>query len=320
MMNTETAFLGIDTSCYTTSLCLLSPEGKLLAEARRLLKVQEGRCGLQQSEMVYQHTRNLPELMQQVYSSQTYKLAGIGVSARPRPREDSYMPAFLAGLGLARSLGAALGVPVAELSHQENHLEAGVWSAGGPGAGRFLLLHASGGTTDLLLAERGSAQEHYQLTGLGGSLDLHAGQFVDRVGVALGLGFPCGPALEKLAATATEIAPVPVSVRGLELSFSGPATAALRAAKAGAVPAALAAGVQQAIGQALAKLLVNGAAAARVSDVLLVGGVGANATIRALIEKKLAAQSVRLWVPAPQFSGDNASGCAAFARRVGAAS
>ena len=182
-----------------------------------------------------------------------------------------------------------------------------------------MLLHASGGTTDLLLAERGGAGAHYQLTELGGSLDLHAGQFVDRVGVALGLGFPCGPALEKLAATATEIAPVPVSVRGLELSFSGPATAALRAAKAGAVPAALAAGVQQAIGQALAKLLVNGAAAACVSDVLLVGGVGANATIRALIEKKLAAQSVRLWVPAPQFSGDNASGCAAFARRVGAA-
>ena len=102
--------------------------------------------------------------------------------------------------------------------------------------------------------------------------------------MALGLGFPCGPALEKLAVTATEIAPVPVSVRGLELSFSGPATAALRAAKAGAAPAALAAGVQQAIGLALARLLANGAAKAKVSDVLLVGGVGANATIRALIE------------------------------------
>jgi N6-L-threonylcarbamoyladenine synthase len=270
--------------------------------------------------MVYQHTRNLPELMQQVYKAGNFKVAGIGVSARPRPRADSYMPAFLAGLGLARSLGAALGVPVTELSHQENHLEAGVWSAGGPEAGRFLLLHASGGTTDLLLAERGGAGAHYQLTELGGSLDLHAGQFVDRVGVALGLGFPCGPALEKLAAAATEIAPVPVAVRGLTLSFSGPATAALRAAKAGAAPAALAAGVQQAIGLALARLLANGAAKTKVSDVLLVGGVGANATIRALIEKKLAAQSVRLWVPAPQFSGDNASGCAAFARRVGAAS
>ena len=292
----------------------------MLTEARRLLQVQEGRCGLQQSEMVYQHTRNLPELMQQVYKAGNFKVAGIGVSARPRPLADSYMPAFLAGLGLARSLGAALGVPVTELSHQENHLEAGVWSAGGPEAGRFLLLHASGGTTDLLLAERGGAGAHYQLTELGGSLDLHAGQFVDRVGVALGLGFPCGPALEKLAATATEIAPVPVAVRGLTLSFSGPATAAVRAAKAGAAPAALAAGVQQAIGLALARLLANGAAEAKVSDVLLVGGVGANATIRALIEKKLAAQSVRLWVPAPQFSGDNASGCAAFARRVGAAS
>lgn len=319
-MNIETAFLGIDTSCYTTSLCFLSPSGKLLDEERRLLQVRSGRCGLQQSEMVYQHTRNLPELMEQALSAHKFKLLGIGVSAQPRPREDSYMPAFLAGLGLARSLGAALGIPVWQLSHQENHLEAGVWSAGGPGTGRFLLLHASGGTTDLLLAERGSSQEHYQLTELGGSMDLHAGQLVDRVGVALGLGFPCGPALEKLAATAHEALPVPVSVRGLQLSLSGPATAVLRAIKAGAEPAAAAAGVQQSLGTAFAKLLVNGAAAAQVQDVLLVGGVGANAAIRAVIEKTLQSRGVRLWVPDPHFSGDNASGCAAFALRQGAVS
>jgi N6-L-threonylcarbamoyladenine synthase len=316
-MNTETAFLGIDTSCYTTSLCFLSPEGKLLDEERRLLQVRSGRCGLQQSEMVYQHTRNLPELMEQALAAHKFQVAGIGVSAQPRPRADSYMPAFLAGLGLARSLGAVLGVPVWRLSHQENHLEAGVWSAGGPGAGRFLLLHASGGTTDLLLAERGGAEGHYQLTELGGSIDLHAGQLVDRVGVALGLGFPCGPALEKLAATAAEKVPVPVSVRGLQLSLSGPATSVLRAIKAGAEPAAVAAGVQQSLGTAFAKLLVNGAEAARVQDVLLVGGVGANAAIRSLIESKLQERGLKLWVPDPHFSGDNASGCAAFAVRQG---
>lgn len=316
-MNTEIAFLGIDTSCYTSSLCLLNAEGKLVAEARRLLTVPSGRCGLQQSEMVYQHTRNLPELMNEVWNGHKFKILGIGVSAKPRPLEDSYMPAFLAGLGLAKSLSTALAVPVYTLSHQENHLEAGVWSAGGPVAGRFLLLHASGGTTDLLLAERGGAGEHYRLSQLGGSIDLHAGQFVDRVGVALGLGFPCGPALEKLAGKAKEPWPVPVSVRGLQISLSGPATAALRAAKGGAEPAALAAGVQLAIGKAFAKLLLNGAAAAQVQDVLLVGGVGANASIRQMIEAKLAAKSVRLWVPDPHFSGDNASGCAAFAWRRG---
>jgi N6-L-threonylcarbamoyladenine synthase len=125
------AFLGIDTSCYTTSLCLLKSTGELLADARQILKVPEGNCGLQQSVMVYQHTRNLPELMAAVFTHKDFKICGIGVSAKPRPREDSYMPAFLAGLGLARSLQAVLKVPLWEISHQENHLEAGVWSAVG---------------------------------------------------------------------------------------------------------------------------------------------------------------------------------------------
>lgn len=76
-------------------------------------------------------------------------------------------------------------------------MEAGLWSAQGPDADRFLLLHASGGTTDLLLAEK-QTDSTYALTQAGGSKDLHAGQFVDRVGVALGLQFPAGAALEQL--------------------------------------------------------------------------------------------------------------------------
>ena len=60
------AYLGIDTSCYTTSCALIAQDGELLAEARKILEVKPGRCGLQQSEMVFQHTRNLPALMEQV--------------------------------------------------------------------------------------------------------------------------------------------------------------------------------------------------------------------------------------------------------------
>jgi tRNA A37 threonylcarbamoyltransferase TsaD len=85
-------------------------------------------------------------------------------------------------------------------------LEAGVWSAGGPESDVFLMLHASGGTTDLLLARK-NAEGRYDLENVGGSIDLHAGQFIDRVGVALKLQFPCGNALEELAKTST--APIP---------------------------------------------------------------------------------------------------------------
>ena len=338
----QRVYLGMDTSCYTTSVALLDEAGALVGEARQILSVKPGRCGLQQSEMVFQHTRNLPRLVEeaveQVLQSERvegaepgaasttglaglaaagYELAAIGVSGYPRPLENSYMPAFLAGLSVARSLAAVTGATLEVISHQENHLEAGLWSAGGPDVERFLLLHASGGTTDVLLAER-QQDGRYRITEVGGSLDLHAGQFVDRIGVALGLQFPTGPALEALAQQAELPLELPVSVRKLHVSLSGPCTAALRKLEAGAEPAALALGVEHALAETFARVLRNGAQEYRVRDVLLVGGVGSNKYIRQHVEKKLAKlrYPVRLWVPEGRFSCDNATGCAAFARRM----
>ena len=358
----QRVYLGMDTSCYTTSVALLDEAGALVGEAWQILSVKPGRCGLQQSEMVFQHTRNLPRLVEeaveQVLQSERvegaevgsagatglaglaaagYELAAIGVSGYPRPLENSYMPAFLAGLSVARSVAAVTGAKLHVLSHQENHLEAGLWSAGGPDEDKFLLLHASGGTTDVLLAER-QQNGRYRITEVGGSLDLHAGQFVDRIGVALGLQFPTGPALEALAeealkrveaaseseasACAAEKAEImvelPVSVRKLKVSLSGPCTAALRKLEAGAEPAALALGVENALAETFARVLRNGAQEYRVRDVLLVGGVGSNKYIRQHVEKKLAKlrYPVRLWVPEGRYSCDNATGCAAFARRM----
>ena len=348
---TEEVYLGIDTSCYTTSLFFMDRQGNKAAEARRILKVKPGGCGLQQSEMLYQHIRNLPELMEEAAQGHTFSVLGIGVSARPRPREDSYMPAFLAGLGFARSLAALYGIPLWQISHQENHLEAARWSAHGPAADRFLFLHASGGTTDLLLAEK------HHLTEIGGSLDLHAGQFVDRVGVALGLPFPAGPALEQVAAQHTEIPEIPVSVHKTNVSLSGPCTWVLRAiekAKQGAADPAtvvaqvttaakvtaaaptqavapeavappviapalcnLAAGVQWGLAETFVRMIRNGAADYHVQDVILAGGVCANRWIRTHIEEKLARRRIRVWMPENRYSGDNASGCAAYARRQG---
>ena len=374
----QRVYLGIDTSCYTTSVAIMDEAGALLGEARQILSVRPGRCGLQQSEMVFQHTRNLPRLMEeavgQVIGCVTtgagsvangvsvadeastagasglaglavagYELAAIGVSGYPRPLEGSYMPAFLAGLSVARSVAAVTGAQLEVISHQENHLEAGLWSAGGPDVDRFLLLHASGGTTDVLLAER-QQNGRYRITEVGGSMDLHAGQFVDRIGVALGLQFPTGPALEALAekalartaevsasvseqsvasvseagAGAAPMVELPVSVRKLQVSLSGPCTAALRKLEAGAEPAALALGVEHALAETFARVLRNGAQEYRVRDVLLVGGVGSNNYIRQHVKRKLAKlrYPVRLWVPEGRFSCDNATGCAAFARRM----
>ncbi|MBQ6913334.1 MAG: hypothetical protein IJQ30_03705, partial [Acidaminococcaceae bacterium] len=293
---------------------------------------------------------NLPELMEEAARGHRFNVRGIGVSARPRPREDSYMPAFLAGLGFARSLAALYGIPLWQISHQENHLEAALWSANGPDADRFLFLHASGGTTDLLLAEKENSV--YKLTEIGGSLDLHAGQFVDRAGVALGLGFPSGPALEQLAEQHTEIPEIPVSVHKTKVSLSGPCTWVLRAIEkakqetefshqSDSVTAAdgstannfadakvlteenhitaanLAAGVQWGLAETFVRMIRNGAAEHNVKHVILAGGVCANRWIRNHVVEKLAKRGIRVWMPDNRYSGDNASGCAAYARRQG---
>lgn len=311
----QKGYLGIDTSCYTTSVAVIGEDGSLLSEARQILSVKSGRCGLQQSEMVFQHTRNLPLLMEKALQSKDIEICGVGVSGCPRPITDSYMPAFLAGVSAAKSIAAVSKIPLYTISHQENHMEAGMWSAGGPKAERFLMLHASGGTTDMLLAQK-EADGRYLLEQIGGSMDLHAGQFIDRVGVALGLQFPTGPELEKLAETAEYMTELPVSVRKLQVSLSGPATAALRKLQAGEDKAALALGVEYALAETFVRMLRNGAAAYDAADVLLVGGVASNKFIRAHVEEKLHKRNIRLWVPEARFSCDNASGCAAYARRM----
>ena len=308
-------YLGIDTSCYTTSVAVLDRQGNLVDEVRRVLEVKPGKRGLAQSEMVFQHTRNLPELIEKIFYRHDMKIIGIGVSKQPRPIENSYMPAFLSGYGLARSLAATLGAELVPISHQENHLEAGIWSSGFKGSSKFLMLHASGGTTDLLLAEA-NATGNFVLNEIGGSIDLNAGQYVDRVGVALGMKFPAGAELEKIAAQSDEIYSLPVSVRDCEISLSGPATAASRAIEAGVAPSKIALGVENSLAESFARCLLNAAKEHQISDVLLVGGVTANKYIRKHISEKLAEHNIMLYVPDSLYSSDNAVGCAAAARRM----
>ena len=168
--------LGFDTSCYTTSAAAVDEHGAVIAAERMLLPVREGQRGLRQSEAVFAHVRQMPQVMDALRR----RLAGVQVvavcaSARPRDGEDSYMPVFTVGLGHASVLASTLGAPLYETSHQQGHIAAGLIGNAAP-EGPFVALHLSGGTTELLDCREG------RLELLGGSEDLHAGQLVDRVG------------------------------------------------------------------------------------------------------------------------------------------
>lgn len=306
-------FLGIDTSCYTTSLAAIAADGRLLADERQILTVKPGRRGLAQSEMVFQHVRNLPALMTKLCRQTGARpLAGVGVSAFPRDVADSYMPAFVVGRSVAAVLAESWGVPLCTISHQTGHIRAGLWSAGLSAAQDFLALHVSGGTTELVRVE--TAAPGWRVVLLGGTADLHAGQFVDRVGVKLGLPFPAGPQLEQLARQgrpgAVEIPPA--AAGAWQVSFAGPETAAERLIAAGHSAADVAWAVEMCLARTLAELLGQAVAYTGLTTILLVGGVTANLAIRQEIAAVLArrAPAARLHFPAPTYCRDNAVGAA----------
>lgn len=321
-------FLGIDTSCYTTSLAIVDGEGNLLSEARRLLVTPPGGRGLAQNEAVFQHINNIPELFAQLCAAvDTRRLGGIAASVRPRPVQGSYMPVFRVARSFGHSLSAMMGVPFTGTSHQEGHLAAGIWSAKGPKETEFLAVHLSGGTTELLqvskVPESARTGRVFEIALLGGSSDLHAGQFVDRVGVAMGLPFPAGPQLEQLARNCPEGDPdsaavtIPSSVKGYQISFSGPETQALRLIAQNTAKALVARAVEKCIAASLEKVIRKAVAATGIKDVLIVGGVSANIFIREKLTAKLHHRSVgaRLYFAGPGLSSDNAVGTALIGRQ-----
>lgn len=310
-------FLGIDTSNYTTSMCLLGEDGEIIADERLPLQVASGSRGLRQSEALFQHVKNLPELTSALRPALAgHTLAALGVSVQPRPQDDSYMPVFLPGRGLARSLADFFHVPCHELSHQETHVWSGIAAAPGPQAREFLAIHLSGGTTELMHVVRNSETYRLGIDLWGGTLDLHAGQVVDRLGVRLGLDFPAGPALEALADETTETVPVPTFHRQGVVSFSGPLTALER--MVGQVePAILARSCLLGIARTLVKWIRWAEERTDCRELLLVGGVAANLLIRGELQRRL--PNWCLYFAPPRYSVDNALGAAYFsALREGA--
>jgi len=298
--------LGIDTSCYTTSIAFVDEEGRLLQELRRPLPVSKGERGLRQSEGLFCHVKQLPDLLEQGWAGPELRgrpLLAVAASVRPRPAEGSYMPVFLAGAGLGRSLAASHGIPFYAFSHQEGHIRAALASADLDWRQPFIALHLSGGTGEVLRVEP-QQQAGYAVEVIGGC-DLPPGQFVDRVGQALGLPFPAGPHLDELAGQAqSREFRLSGAVQGSRISFSGPESAAQRAIARGVDRLELAAAVFDNIGKSLAKAIAAARSQTGLQRVLLSGGVAASANLRRYLDR----EQVRFG--SPRFSGDNAYGAA----------
>lgn len=192
-------FLGIDTSNYTTSAAFFDSETGEVIQKKKILPVKKGERGLRQSDAVFHHNVQLPEVLEELFASCPPPHC-IGVSVKPESRDGSYMPCFLVGECVARAIGSAFNIPVHRFSHQQGHIASALYSAKRLDllGERFLAFHISGGTTSLLLVTP-SDNELFNAKTVASSLDLKAGQLVDRIGVRIGFQFPAGKMLDELA-------------------------------------------------------------------------------------------------------------------------
>lgn len=305
-------FLGIDTSNYTTSLAIINENGELIANLKRPLPVRSGECGLRQSDAVFHHTVNIPSIMKEAepYLS-SGRVVAVGVSSRPRNIDGSYMPCFLVGVSVAESICAALGAPLFRFSHQCGHIMAALYSAsrddliGKP----FAAFHISGGTTELVRVRSENGEFKTEL--FGATADLNAGQAIDRVGVKLGLDFPAGIELEKLALQYKGKLPKKsISINDNKINLSGLENMAEKLYKESQNEALVGAFVFDYIGRSISALADLYEEKYGKSSFIFAGGVMSNSIIKGIL-----ANGTDRSFAEPELSRDNAVGTAELARR-----
>ena len=301
--------LGLDTSNYTTSAAVF--DGRDGSNAGRLLDVRPGELGLRQSDALFQHVKRLPGMLEQLSSQGLLKdLEAVGASVTPRRAEGSYMPCFLAGSSQGQSMALALGVPFFAFSHQEGHLAAAAWSAGRMELLErpFLAWHLSGGTTELLRVE--PEGETWRCEILGGTSDISAGQLIDRTGVALGLRFPAGKALDQLAGEERGTG-YPVKLREMTFSLSGMENKVTELVKRGAPGEDVARFALNTVTDAVVRATRRAMERFPGLPVLCSGGVASNRRLRRAMETDCGAVFA-----SPQYATDNALGIALLTWRA----
>ncbi len=299
--------IGFDTSNYTTSAAWFN--GKEGVNESQLLPVKQGQLGLRQSDAVFAHIKGLPELSGRLFSALDAPIGAIGVSTRPRAVEGSYMPCFMVGYSHAKLLSDSLKVPLVEVSHQQGHVAACLWSAGRMDLMDLphLAWHLSGGTTELLLVEPENG--NVRCTRIGGSTDISAGQLIDRTGQLLHLPFPSGKHLDALSKETEGHDFFRVKCPDLSFSFSGVQNKVQEYAKnhSGSQTASY---TLASVAYAVFRATENALKEHPGLEVVFSGGVASNSLLRSVLQPLNAVFSP------PQYATDNAMGVAVLAHRL----
>ena len=328
--------LGIESSCDETAAAIVDPRVSLESPAvlsdviASQVELHAPNGGVVPELASRQHLRDIGPVVEEALRRANVTISdlkGIAVTAGP-----GLIGPLLVGTSFAKSLALATGLPLVGVHHLEGHVRSAFLEGREPDE-PYLALVVSGGHTSLFRVTRDGASRHHEE--LARTLDDAAGEAFDKVGKLLGLGYPAGPIVDRLARSftgePTRFSRARIKVDGgrgvthRAFSFSGIKTSIrthvqalpLRALAPGEDPAsrpdllAVLAGFQEAVVDMLVTPTLHVAREEGLKHLVAVGGVSANSLLRRRLQEECAAAGIELRIPAPRWSTDNAAMIAA---------
>lgn len=304
--------IGIDTSCYTTSIAAISLGKKVIFNKKIMLEVKKNSNGLRQSEAVFQHIKNLGEIDNEIKDIiKDYNVKAICVSKKPRPIKDSYMPVFTVGYNFAKLSSTMMKCELYETTHQENHIEASLLTNNIKNKEKFISVHMSGGTTEVLLCKKDENKSDYSIEIVGGSKDISFGQLIDRIGVKMGYNFPSGKYIDENAIKcSTKIEQgLKTSVKEGYMNLSGLENQIDKILN-NESKEYICKLVLDSVVRNMVKAIVYINRKYNIDEVVFAGGVSASKYISNELVLKLRKYKINAYFTNPEYCTDNAVGCA----------
>jgi universal protein Kae1 len=284
--------LGIESTAHTASVGLVSDRAEVLGLATDMYRPVKG--GIHPREAANHHVELFPGLVERAMAAA--HLQPTDVEAIAFSQGPGLGPCLRAGATVARMLSLAWDRPLVPVNHCVAHVEiARILS----GIDDPLLLYASGGNTQVIAYARG----RYRV--LGETLDIGIGNFLDKFWIELGGTFPGGPAIEAEAKNGTQLLPLPYSVHGMDVAFSGILTAALALHARGASRADLAYSVEVTTYAMLTEITERALAHRGRTEVVLGGGVACNERLRTMVRTMVEARGGTMFAPPRSLCVDN---------------
>jgi len=289
-MAEEKIVLGIESTAHTLGFGIVSTTGKILANVNYVYKPKEG--GIHPREAAQHHSmhaaRGVMEALRRAGISPE-RIDGVAFSAGP-----GMGPCLRVGATLARALALKLNKPLLAVNHGVAHIEIGRLVTG---ARDPVVLYIAGGNTLITAYLDG----RYRI--FGETLDIAAGNCLDAFGIEAGIGPMPNP--EVKAREGRKIHPLPYRVKGMDVSFSGLLTAALKLLKKGIRVEDVCLSITETVYSMLTETLERALAFTEKKEILLVGGLARSIRLRQMIEAMAKLHDAKVYVVPPEYAGDN---------------